>query len=206
MCISSRNIWSNFQRFNTYSGVMFSVCFEYPHDFQPTFHTADQRTLLQRNLSAMWRTYRIPCKDCDCAYTHVYVGQTKRLFGVRLKEHQKAVFTGDSEKSALAEHVLKTGYAIDWSNATLLTCCQFLDQCLLLELWYIQNQQSGLNREQGPLPPLLYRTLMGRHLSCNVTFHLYCVYCHAYLLHYTCAFVCMVTGHCTLYSLKMTPE
>ena len=50
--------------------------------------------------------YRIPCKNCGCAY----VGQTKRLFGVRLKEHPRAVFKGDSEKSALAEYALRTGH------------------------------------------------------------------------------------------------
>ena len=31
--------------------------------------------------------YSIPCNDCD----HEYVGQTKRQFGTRLKEHQRAV-------------------------------------------------------------------------------------------------------------------
>ena len=32
------------------------------------------------------RTDAIPCNDCE------YIGQTKRQFGTRLKEHQKAVF------------------------------------------------------------------------------------------------------------------
>ena len=32
--------------------------------------------------------YSIPCNDCD----EEYIGQTKRQFGKRLKEHQKAVF------------------------------------------------------------------------------------------------------------------
>ena len=32
------------------------------------------------------RTDAIPCNDCE------YIGQTKRHFGTRLKEHQKAVF------------------------------------------------------------------------------------------------------------------
>ena len=30
--------------------------------------------------------YSIPCNDCD----NEYIGQTKRQFGARLKEHQKA--------------------------------------------------------------------------------------------------------------------
>ena len=128
-------------------------------DIHTTFRTLWRLLVRPRTKESLSNVvYRIPCKDCDCAH----IGQTKRLFGVRLNEHQKAVFTGYSEKSALGEHVLKTGHAIDWSKATVLTCCQFLDQCLLLESWYVHNQQSGLNREQGLLPPL-HRTLMGRH-------------------------------------------
>ena len=51
------------------------------------------KDVVSRTLSAI-RCIASPCKNCDCAY----VGQTKRLFGVK---HQKAVFTGDSERSAL---------------------------------------------------------------------------------------------------------
>ncbi|CAH3155347.1 unnamed protein product [Pocillopora meandrina] len=32
--------------------------------------------------------YSIPCNDCD----NEYIGQTKRQFGTRLKEHQKALY------------------------------------------------------------------------------------------------------------------
>ena len=32
--------------------------------------------------------YSIPCNDCD----NEYIGQTKRQFGKRLKEHQKVIF------------------------------------------------------------------------------------------------------------------
>ena len=41
----------------------------------------------------------IPCNDCD----NEYIGQTKRQFGTRLKEHQKAVFLCKKENSALSE-------------------------------------------------------------------------------------------------------
>ena len=44
--------------------------------------------------------YSIPCGDCD----KEYLGQSKRQFGTRLKEHQKAVSTLDKGKSALGEH------------------------------------------------------------------------------------------------------
>ena len=44
--------------------------------------------------------YSIPCNDCD----NEYIRETKRQFGTRLKEHQKAVFFREKENSALSEH------------------------------------------------------------------------------------------------------
>ena len=50
--------------------------------------------------------YSIPCNDCD----NEYIGQTKRQFGTRLKEHQKAIFQtlffSKTENLALSEHTL----------------------------------------------------------------------------------------------------
>ena len=48
--------------------------------------------------------YSIPCGDCK----KVYLGQTKRQFCTRLKEHQRAVSNSNSSKSASAEHVYET--------------------------------------------------------------------------------------------------
>ena len=44
--------------------------------------------------------YSIPCNDCN----QEYIGQTKRQFGTRLKEHQKAVSLSKKDNSALSEH------------------------------------------------------------------------------------------------------
>ena len=52
--------------------------------------------------------YYIPCGDCE----KVYLGQTKRQFCTRLKEHQRAVCNFNSSKSALAEHVCETSHNI----------------------------------------------------------------------------------------------
>ena len=87
----------------------------YPHDFQPTFHTTEA---ISKTKGHCYKGIFQQCgvriaSHARTVILHIYVGQTKRLFGVRLKEHQKAVFTGDSEKSALTEHVLKTGHTID---------------------------------------------------------------------------------------------
>ena len=44
--------------------------------------------------------YQVPCASCPASY----VGHTGRCLGKRMKEHQKAVESGDCANSALAEH------------------------------------------------------------------------------------------------------
>ena len=61
--------------------------------------------------------YSIPCNDCD----NEYIGQTKRQFGTRLKEHQKAVFFCKKENSALSEHTCPTNHSIGWDNSKTFT-------------------------------------------------------------------------------------
>ena len=56
--------------------------------------------------------YSIPCNDCD----NEYIGQTKRQFGTRLKEHQRAVSFCKKENSALSEHTYLTNHAISWDK------------------------------------------------------------------------------------------
>ena len=50
--------------------------------------------------------YSISCNDCD----NEYIGHTKRQFGTRLKEHQKAVFFCIKENSASSEHAYLTNH------------------------------------------------------------------------------------------------
>ena len=52
--------------------------------------------------------YSISCNDCD----NEYIGQTKRQFGTRLKEHQKAVFFCKKENSTLSKHTCLTNHRI----------------------------------------------------------------------------------------------
>ena len=56
--------------------------------------------------------YEIPCKDCDS----VYVGETKRQFKTRVKEHMTAVRNCDIDKYEIAEHSWKNDHVIDWDN------------------------------------------------------------------------------------------
>ena len=76
--------------------------------------------------------YSIPCGDCE----KEYLGQSKRQFGTRLKEHQEAVSTLDKGKSALAEHVCYTKHAIAWGNSKVITTNNRYGQRLCLEAWH----------------------------------------------------------------------
>ena len=60
--------------------------------------------------------YSNPCKDCD----KLYIGETKRKFNARLREHQKAVEQEHPKKSALAEHSLQFGHTISWESSVIL--------------------------------------------------------------------------------------
>ena len=82
--------------------------------------------------------YRIPCKDCNSSY----VGQSRRSLAARLKEHQRAVFTGNSNLSALAEHTMNTDHEVDWPSAMVLDSCQAFYQRSYLESWYIHKEQA----------------------------------------------------------------
>ena len=90
-------------------------------------HPKDKREKLQCSNVI----YEIGCKNCD----HSYVGETSRLFGVRLSEHQTEVkkasekkFTRserraseqEQTKSAISDHVARANHIINWEEAKIL--------------------------------------------------------------------------------------
>ena len=100
--------------------------------------------------------YSIPCNN----YDNEYIGQTKRQFGIRLKEHQKAVFFCKKENSALSEHTCLTNYTIVWDNSKIITTNQRYHQRLCLEAWHIDYAHAPLNCEDGGLLPDAYLHLV----------------------------------------------
>ena len=79
--------------------------------------------------------YSIPCNNCD----NEYIGQTKRQFGTRLKEHQKAVFFCKKESSAFSEHTCLTNHTIGWDNSKIIITNRLYHQRLCLEAWHIKG-------------------------------------------------------------------
>ena len=99
----------------------------------------------------------IPCSECG----NEYIGQTKRQFGTRLKEHQKAVFFCKKEKnSALSEHTCLTNHTIGWDNSKIITTNRRYHQRLCLEAWHINSAHAPLNRDDGGLLPDAYLHLV----------------------------------------------
>ena len=81
----------------------------------------------------------------------VYIGQTGRSLKQRVSDHRRALKNEDVQTSALAEHVFKTGHAVDLSQSEVLDHHQHTTTRCMLESWYIQHNQAVLNREQGIL-------------------------------------------------------
>ena len=102
--------------------------------------------------------YSIPCNDCN----QEYIGQTKRQFGTRLKEHQKAVALSRKDNSALSEHTCQTNHTIAWNNSKIITTNQRYHQRRCLEAWHINSAHAPLNRDDGGLLPDAYLHLINQ--------------------------------------------
>ena len=118
------------------------LIFAKPKDRVPT----DQKT---------HAVYSIPCGDCE----KVYLGQTKRQFCTRLKEHQRAVSNFNSSKSALAEHVCETSHNIAWEDSRIITTNNRYGQRLCLKAWHINASPCALNRDDGSHLPLYHKNI-----------------------------------------------
>jgi len=91
--------------------------------------------------------YDIPCADCSKSY----IGETQRKFITRKGELQKAAARRQGEKSALADHVVKTNHDIAWDEATVPRTNNNWHQRKLLEAWEIIKLEDPLNQDDGAL-------------------------------------------------------
>ena len=76
-------------------------------------------------------------------------GQTKRQFGTRLKEHQKAVSLSKKGNSALSEHTCQTNHTIAWDNSKIITTNRRYHQRCCLKAWHINSAHAPLNRDDA---------------------------------------------------------
>ena len=89
-----------------------------------------------------------------------FIGQTKRQFGTRLKEHHKAVFFCKEGNLALSEHTCLTNHAIGWDKSQIITTYRRYHQRLCLEASHVNSAYAPLNRADDGLLPDAYLHLV----------------------------------------------
>ncbi|RVE51733.1 hypothetical protein evm_003536 [Chilo suppressalis] len=86
--------------------------------------------------------------DCSCGSS--YIGQTKRTIACRMKEHIKAVRNNDTQKSAIAEHLIDSGpnHWIELHNPQIISTERQYIPRLVREAIEI-TKHKNFNREDG---------------------------------------------------------
>ena len=138
-----RHLSETIRRILTPLGIY--TCFRPHHTLRRTLvHLKDPIPLRQRT----GVVYRIPCSSCE----KVYIGQTGRTLDHRLKEHRRALTSGNVQQSAVAEHATNEMHDIDWEKAEVVDCHPHYRQRCALEAWHIRTEPHKMNRDGGPLP------------------------------------------------------
>jgi len=102
--------------------------------------------------------YKIPCKNCE----RVYVGETGRPLGIRIKEHRREVdniagiFTRAEKtsaasicnKSAITDHVCNESHVIDWDKAKVIDRKSDKSGGHIREAIWIRKTDN-MNRDEG---------------------------------------------------------
>ena len=89
--------------------------------------------------------YEIPCNDCD----RVYIGETGRPIGERVKEHQRDVRLSRVDGSAVAEHAWGAGHHPDWDNVRCVDQEHHWYTRRVKEAIHIRLRQRNINRDSG---------------------------------------------------------
>ena len=108
--------------------------------------------------------YKINCSDCD----QCYIGETKRWFETRKKEHMRDVKNSDNNATALSsKHAVELGHSIDWKNYEILQIETDYHKRKFIELFYI-NSLSMFLMTKNPFVFLLYTEICFRNIIISI--------------------------------------
>ena len=101
--------------------------------------------------------YPIPCKDCNL----VYVGETKRSFRTRKKEHIRNVRNAttksiEENSTALCKHTITLDHELDWENSKVLTFETNNRKRRFIESFYINQKHNSMNDKKSIFMPAIY--------------------------------------------------
>ena len=114
-----------------------------PHTLTDVIEAERPHTLQQR----AGVVYRIPCSSCS----RVYIGQTGRTMEHCLKEHKRALTSGNTAQSGVAEHAVEQTHEINWKEAEVVDSHSYYRQRCVLEAWHIRTEHQTMNRDEDPL-------------------------------------------------------
>ena len=76
-----------------------------------------------------------------------------------IMEHKRALQTGETNVSTLADHAWRVGHDINWDSMTILGVSSGYYSSLALEAVHIRDQKKPLNTDSGHLDTI-YNTLL----------------------------------------------
>ena len=96
--------------------------------------------------------YQIPCHDNDFSY----IGETKRRFFIRKKEHSADIRHLRFGKSVLTKHVFDNEHSMDWTKAKILDFELDFTKCHFVESYFINQIPDTMNDKQNDKFPTIY--------------------------------------------------
>ena len=117
--------------------------------FTPQRTLRQSLTRVKDQLLDTWKAYVVYRVTCSCG--KVYIGETQRTLGTRIKEHQDAYHLYRPEKPAVAEHAWCSDHRIDWDAVEIVDTASKKMELLVKEVIHIQRTPKGLllNRDNG---------------------------------------------------------
>ena len=81
----------------------------------------------------------------------MYIGETKRRLGTRIKEHKDACMKCFTDKSAIAEHAWTNDHPINWADTKILQRANRAMELVLKESLSIRTtpEDARFNRDSG---------------------------------------------------------
>lgn len=129
------------------------------HGFQATYKSGntlkDRLCALKDKIPQEDRSgiYEIPCKSCPS----VYIGQTRRKWKIRLREHKNAVDNLRINESSVASHAIELDHVIDWDRAKLRKCVRKTSHLNAWESMFINTADKPLmNDDDAPITSALF--------------------------------------------------
>ena len=103
--------------------------------------------------------YEIPCGECD----QVYIGETGRPIGERIKEHQRDVRLSCVDRSAVAEHAWGAGHRPNWDDVRCIDHEPHWYTRRVKEAIHIRLRHNNINRDSGVDIPGFWLPTIRRH-------------------------------------------